>query len=107
MYWKIFTSANTAEKAKKVLRNVTSIVDMNCNTEKVEPYHKGGFVCTFSCVNEGSNWPESVFLALTEAQKVGRGWILSGSIEQELDAWCNESSVSGVENMHLVLVNNA
>lgn len=47
------------------------------------------------------SWPEFVVLALTSAQSIGRGWLLSGSIAEELDAWSSHSSVSGVSSIHI------
>jgi hypothetical protein len=42
-----------------------------------------------------------VVLALASAQCTGRGWLLSGSIAEELDAWSNHSLVSGVSPIHI------
>jgi len=107
MHWKIFTDANTSEKAGKVLHKVIARLETNCSSEKVEPYHKGGFVCSFSTSTETSSWSQSIFQALSMAQKIGRGWVLTGDITEELDAWSNESSVVGVQNIHLVVEQNA
>ena len=105
MHFKIFTDANTSDKAWKVLRKVITVSETDCSSEKVEPYHKGGFVCSFTISNEALDWAQAIFHALAIAQKIGRGWMLSGDITEELDAWSNDSSVVGVQNIHLVLRN--
>jgi hypothetical protein len=107
MHWKIFTDTNTSEKANKVLQKVIAQLQIECKSEKVEPYDKGGFVCSFSSSIEVSSWSQSVLQALFLAQKIGRNWVLSSDISEELDAWSNESSISGVQNIHLIVLNNA
>ncbi|MES9980562.1 MAG: hypothetical protein ABW107_17660, partial [Candidatus Thiodiazotropha sp. 6PLUC5] len=89
MYWKVFTEANTPEKAKKVLKRVVDKMAVTHSNESVEPYHKGGFVCTFEITSNAQNWSEVVIESLSLAQRVGRGWVLYGNIENEIDAWSN------------------
>lgn len=107
MCWKIFTDANTVEKAHKVFQKVITQLEVECTLQGIESYHKGGFVCSFSSVTEVSNWPQVVFDALSMAQRIGRSWVLSGNLPEEVDAWSNASSVVGVQNIHLMLLNNA
>ena len=107
MYWKIFTDANTKNKANRVLSRFISELDINTNSSKVEPYHKGGFICTFDSDITFPSWQDNIFLALQLAQKVGRGWILTGDINNEVDAWSNDSSISGVTNIQLQVSCNA
>jgi hypothetical protein len=46
-------------------------------------------------------WPGAIFQALLQAQMTGWEQIISGDIHHELDAWSNESVVSGIASVHL------
>jgi len=103
----MFTDANTAEKANKVFRRFIKQLSVEYTDLNIEPYHKSGFVCTFSTPLTATQWSEIILESLSKAQLVGRGWELTGSIISELDAWSNESSISGVQNIHVVVEANA
>lgn len=105
MYWKIFTEVSTPDKANKVMGWVTNKLSIQHQGWQVEPYSKGGFVCTFRLTPNGETWPDVVVESFSLAQNLGRGWLLSGDIKNEIDAWSNDSSVSGVRNIHLVIEN--
>ncbi|MGX5200616.1 hypothetical protein [Aliikangiella sp. IMCC44632] len=71
------------------------------------PYHKGGYVCSFSIEENSQSWLETAYATIQLGQIVGRGWILTGSIEEEVDLWSNESCISGVDNIHIYVGKNA
>lgn len=101
-YWKVFIDANSEKKAEKVSKKFIAKLGVECALDKIEPYSTG-FVCTFSSIVDTSNWSECVLDSLALAQKVGRAWVLSGAIEDELDGWSNVSSVIGVNNIQLLV----
>ena len=103
MHWKVYTAATTSDKANKVLGRVLKVLAVEHSSEKIEPYHKGGFVCSFNTCASAVKWPEIVLESLSFAQAIGRGWVLTGDIQRELDAWSNESTVVGVQSIHLVV----
>lgn len=105
MHWKIFTDASSSENAKKVLGWVVGNLSIQINEEKIEPYTKGGFVCSFKAEPSVIAWPAVVLESLKLAQAVGRDWHITGDIENELDIWCNDSSVSGVQQIHIIVKN--
>ena len=105
MHFKIFADVNTSDKARKVLHKVLTLLESDYSDEEVKSYHKGGFICSFTIALQTDNWPQSVFQALLMAQKIGRSWVLTGNIAEELDAWSSEPSVVGVQNIHVVLSN--
>jgi len=95
---------------------VVDCLDVPHKGKKIEPYSKGGFVCSFEVAPNENEWPEVIVEALSLAQHIGRDWKLSGSfleafwklsgsIEDEVDAWSNDSSVHGVKSVHLVVEN--
>lgn len=101
-YWKVFIDANSEKKAEKVSKKFIAKLGVECALDKIEPYSTG-FVCTFSSIVNTSNWSECVLDSLALAQKVGRAWVLSGAIEDELDGWSNVSSVIGVNSIQLLV----
>lgn len=80
--WKIFTDAQTEEKASQVIENLLDQLSVKCQNLKIEPYHKGGFTGTFCHPAGADTWSQAVIETLANAQQVGRSWILSGDIEK-------------------------
>ncbi|MBN2733187.1 MAG: hypothetical protein JXR26_12220 [Balneolaceae bacterium] len=103
--WKIFTNAQTEEKASQVIENLLDQLSVDYSNLEIKPYHKGGFTGTFCHPAGADTWSEAVIETLANAQQIGRSWILSGDIEKELDAWSNNSSITGVTNLHIILDN--
>jgi hypothetical protein len=69
--------------------------------ERCEPYHKGGFVLEIEGTVDGWAWKEAPYKLLLLCQRLGRGWQIAGDIEEEFDAWSNESNISGTESLHV------
>nr|AKN36386.1 hypothetical protein [Vibrio tasmaniensis]AKN37151.1 hypothetical protein [Vibrio genomosp. F6] len=105
--WKIFTSASSPAKADKILNNVVAKLEVDCKERSVAPYHKGGYVCSFSIEANSEPWLDTAYSTIQLGQVVGRSWILTGSIEEEVDLWSSESCVSGVDNIHIYVGINA
>lgn len=80
IHWKIFTDVNTVDKANKVLERVLKVLAIDRSAEKIEPYHKGGFVCFFNICSSSQKWSEVVLESLSLAQIIGRCWVLSGDV---------------------------
>lgn len=99
--WRFFTDCTSQEAAIKVAARIFEQAGLGVSTLHAESYHKGGFMVSTCSIHVAQSWPEFVVLALTSAQSTGRGWVLSGSIEEELDAWSNHSVVSGVSSIHI------
>lgn len=95
IHWKFFTSAKNEANAQKVLKWVLDKLALAPTGPKITPYHKGGFVIAFETKPADGNWAENVLSILGATENIGRGWRLSGLINQELDVICNESNVPG------------
>src|SRR5882724_9274796 len=102
VHWKFFTDAADEKKAGKVLKWVLARLEDGAHHSRIEPYHKGGFTLSFCTVPSATSWSDLVVKALSSAERVGHGWLLSGSIAENLDAWCNNPSVPGVTSIHVV-----
>lgn len=101
MHWKLFTDAGSHEKAERIVSLAIEKLSVSASELKIEPYHKGGFVCSFFAPSNATSWAEVVLEALESAQQIGRGWLLHGNICSELDLWSNESSIVGVKSINL------
>ena len=99
--WRVFTNAHNEKSASVLLKRTTRTLGVKANETETEPYYKGGFLISFGTVPASSVWSETVIELIVLAEKIGRGWILSGSIVQELNLWSNESTIAGVQSIHL------
>lgn len=107
VYWKIFTDAGNQDKALKVAKSAIKSVGVSQIDIVVEQYHKGGFSCSFETLTESSNWSDVVVSTIQLAQNIGRAYIISGSINNELEMWSNDPSVSGVTHIQVMAIKNA
>jgi hypothetical protein len=107
IHWRFFTDAGDEPKARKVLGWVLEKLQVEPSNLQIERYHKGGFVLAFYSEPTGPEWPETVLGVLTSAERVGHGWLLTGSITQIVDASCNKPSVAGVTFIHIVCSHDA
>ena len=105
--WKIFTDSKSQAGAEKILNRVLSSLSVPEEIGVIKLHRMGTFTCTFSTELVVQPWSECVSNSLALAQSIGRGWILTGDIKHELDAWSSESSVLGVKNIHLLVQNKS
>jgi len=107
LHWKFFATAKSVEKAQRVISVAIEKLSVTVYEFKIEPYHKGGFVCSFLSHPGSAVWSEIVVEVLNKAQAVGRNWLVNGDISSELDLWSNEPSINGLESIHLYVSKNA
>lgn len=81
-------------------------LNINVHAYSIEPYQKGGFVCSFRSETETEDWRQIPYYSLQQGQKLGRNWIISGDISSELVAWTNESAISGLESIEMQILSN-
>lgn len=99
--WHIFTDAHDEKGAGVLLGRTLKALGVEADGIKSEPYYKGGFLISFCTAPTSSIWSEKVIELIVLAEKIGRGWMLSGSIVEALDLWSNESKIAGVQSIHL------
>ena len=100
----IFTDAVSKENAEKVANAAIKTIGVICGNLEVNPYHKGGFTCSFESDFESEDWGRIILQTIGLAQSIGYAYILYGDIANELDMWSNESSVSGVTNIQVIAI---
>ena len=98
---KIFTEARNEKNALVVLNKVKNKIEYISLSDTCEPYHKGGYICRFEVDVPNSNWNEMPYELLNLCQSIGHAWQISGSIEEEFDAWSNDLNVPGVNSVHV------
>ena len=97
VFWTVFTDARTSDAAQRVGERALAALGLVDSHLAIEAYPKtGGHRITFEAEMESATWPEAIVRVLEQAQRVGRGWILHGSILRELDLLSNSASLSGV-----------
>ena len=99
--WRIFTNCNSDAATTKVVSAHFQSARIEASDLTVTPYHKGGFLVTASTEHLVETWPCFVVDTLSLAQKTATGWILTGDINQELDAWSNSPKTPGVSAIHI------
>lgn len=107
MHWKIFVDANTIKNSEKIMKWFLDKLNINFDSLVIEPYRKGGHTCSFQTETEGKTWNEIIFNSLIKAQSVGYSWTLTSDITKEIDLWSNESNITGVKNIQLIVIKNA
>ena len=103
MHLTLFTDTNTDKSAKIVLNRTIKAMDANILSHTIEAYNKGGHKVCLEIQTESSSYNKSIKQCIELAQRIGRSYILNGSIDQELDLWSNDSSVSGLTSIHFQL----
>jgi hypothetical protein len=97
--------ARTEEKALKLCYRLLAQMRKDAPEKKVDPYPKtGGFVVSFATNLEQGRWSDAVVEAIALGQRVGYGWILSGSIEDDPSGWSNDAKVSGIVSIQWQLM---
>ncbi|WP_165248253.1 hypothetical protein [Paludisphaera soli] len=103
-FWKIWTDARSEAKTLRLFEQVRRNLDREALDRSIEPYPKlQGFVAAFWVEPEGGTWNDQVVEVIALGQRVGYGWRLSGDILTDVDGWSNESNVSGVRSIQLML----
>lgn len=99
--WRIFTSCNSEAATVKVAMAHFGSAGIEMPGIAIAPHHKGGFVATATTGHSAESWPCFVVDALSHAQKTATGWMLTGDINEELDAWSNTPRTSGITAIHI------
>ncbi|MFC1626422.1 hypothetical protein ACFL19_01825 [Pseudomonadota bacterium] len=103
--WKIFIDSNSIKNATIVKSKFENLLGIEVSENSPEPYHKGGFVFSIEVDTHKGSWSEIAVGVIAKAQLVGRSWQLSGKIVEEVDAWTNDSSISGIQSIHVQCMN--
>lgn len=96
----MWVDAKTEEKALKLCDRVLQRMERAATEKSVEPYPKTGvYVVSFVIGLEHARWNDAVVETIALGQRVGHGWALSGSVEDDPGGWSNRTNVAGVESI--------
>ena len=101
--WHLFTKADSNAAAEKKVESVVRELGVPKAESNIFSESTNRFEATFTTQVSEDAWASLVVQALALAQKIGRAWHLSGGIEKELDAWSNESALSDISSIHIML----
>lgn len=94
--WKVWCDAASDRAARKTLDRVVSRMGVTPTDVAMGPYDEGGFVISFQLAHGSCTWAEHVVDLIRLGQRVGHGWCLSGSVDQDPEGTSNECGVPGV-----------
>jgi len=96
-HWRIFTDTKKSEAAGSLATKLQANIDRNFREINVDDYHEGGHVVTFDIEHEFDDWPATVYDVISCAQRIGHGWSISGSVDEEFDLIATGSPISGIK----------
>ena len=99
--WILFCLSEKETVAERLIAKVSDHLKVSVIHSKVEKYYKGGLKVTLETDCSEGLWEQKVYEVLLRSQRIGRRWILSGSVSEELDLWSNDSMISGIEAIHV------
>ncbi|ROP61635.1 hypothetical protein EDF81_0107 [Enterobacter sp. BIGb0383] len=100
IYFDFFTDAGSSAAKEKVARRVKKLLDVqygDCNIGC-----RGDM--RFLVRAEAREWPAAVVEIIAYAQTLGRQWIITGAIHDELDLWSNHATIVGITSIGIVAV---
>src|ERR1044072_1011888 len=105
LIWKMWVDARTEEKAVKLCDRVLEGMGKDTTEKVVEPYPKtNGFVVSFATSLESERWTDLGVEAIALGQRVGHGWVLSGSIHYAPHGGSSRTNIAGVESIEWFLM---
>jgi predicted NAD/FAD-dependent oxidoreductase len=102
-HWRVWIESDRELGARRVLEGVFATLDVEPISSLLEPYRKGGHVASFRVEHRTVSWSETILAVISLAQRLGRGWRIYGSIEDDPSGWLavedsGDCSVSGVSS---------
>jgi hypothetical protein len=104
LIWRMWVGARTEEKALKLCDQLLERMGKETSEKVAEPDPKtGGFMVSFVTGLEHERWNDAVVEAIALGQRVGHGWALSGSIDDDPRGWSGRTSITGVDSIEWLL----
>ena len=93
---RLILETDKEQNARKVLARLKKLFDFV--VRRVAPYSKGGFEANIVTFLDDGPWPNVVFRAIEVAQSFGKGWLIGGAVQEEIDLSASEGfAVPGVQ----------
>ncbi len=82
-YWKVWIDARTVEGAKKVIKHLAELIEMDPQEVEKESSYKSGFVYNFELHHYERFWDSLLLATLRVAQRIGNGWTICGDVDTD------------------------
>ena len=97
IFFEFFLDAKTSSGKEKIFKKVCQNLTVIYGTTAVSHVNEAKFVVSV----EVDKWELLVFKTISDSQKLGRQWILTGNIEYECNLWTNHSKLAGVNSISI------
>jgi hypothetical protein len=86
---------NVSNKIKKILTNELNLTAVNIIKDN-----------TFYIEKEFDEWENCIYYIIELSQNIGREWIITGTINYEINLWTNKPTIDGVKAIEINCDNN-
>ena len=98
---RMLIDAKNEKNARVVLSRFSRAVEAAIISLK--PHRDGGFEASITLHVAAGSWPEQVVSIIGVAQTFGRGWALTGNVEEAVDMTAHDFQVPGLRFAWLTL----
>ena len=105
--WRVYIDASDEPAAGSVLTRLLETMNVVPPATRIERGQEEGYVAIFDVEHGASGWSALIYDVLALGQKIGRAWRLSGSVDFELDGWCDDPSEGSVKSVQWILVRSS
>ncbi|NVJ67660.1 MAG: hypothetical protein HWE16_14335 [Gammaproteobacteria bacterium] len=108
--WSICANSSNEDSAMKVLNNCIKAISRAPSDFSLEKYPKGGFMARFKLYHSDDNsWPINIEEILILAQRLGIGWRIFGSVEEDVSLTLSDEAsgrfkLSGINFAEIILI---
>lgn len=102
--WIINTNAKNEKNATVLFARF--VKQLGGEVESFQCLMQSGVGCKvkWSMDHKVTSWSELLLQVMQSAQNVGNGWLLTGDVACQCNAWCNRPRVAGVQTIEWTIV---
>lgn len=98
-YWVLNCNAKKVKNAATLFNRVAKLLQAELIQRQFEANAGAGYTIKWELSHNQDNWNDFVVEVLQLAQNIGNGWLITGDVREECNAWCNRPRVSGVQTI--------
>ncbi|MEM6332421.1 MAG: hypothetical protein AAF823_03675 [Planctomycetota bacterium] len=95
--WRLICNTKNETSTRKVVSWIAKEAGARLTNLEIATYHKGGHTVSFAIDHSDMAWNDFVIEVIELGQRVAYGWLLTGSVNDDLDGSSSQPRVSGVE----------
>ncbi|KPJ91925.1 MAG: hypothetical protein AMJ53_10425 [Gammaproteobacteria bacterium SG8_11] len=104
--WIIYTNAKNEKNATVLFHRFAKQLGGEIEGFQCVAHGGSGFNVNWRMLHKTTSWSELLMEVLQLAQKVGNGWLLTGDVVRQCNAWCNRPRVAGVQTIEWAIKNS-